>query len=116
VQGLGRALFGCAPEAYANLPPEDRAHCPKPGTAAPLTTEQELYPKSHAKDAATWQEDLDERRFNYSGCMGTGELVVTCLIQMRDAENARAKSVRTQIESDKAKARAADKPPIPRGR
>jgi hypothetical protein len=70
VQGLGRALFGCAPEAYAGLSPEQRAHCPRPGVNAPRTTEEELYPRSHAKDAATWQEDLDERNFNYSGCMG----------------------------------------------
>jgi hypothetical protein len=111
VQGLGRALFGCAPEAYAVLSPEDRAHCPKPGVNAPRTTEEELYPRSHAKDAATWQEDLDERRFNYSGCMGTGELVVTCLIHMRDAENARAAAVRKQIAGDKAKALATEKPP-----
>lgn len=114
VQGLGRALFGCAPEAYANLSPEDRAHCPKPGVHAPPSAEEELYPKSHAKDAATWQEDLDERHFNYSGCMGSGELVVTCLIKARDAENARAAMVRKQIESDKAKALAPVKPPAPR--
>jgi hypothetical protein len=110
VQGLGRALFGCAPEAYANLSPEDRAHCPKPGVNAPRATEEELYPRSHAKDAATWQEDLDERHFNYSGCMGAGELVVTCLIRTRDAENARAATVRKQIASDKAKALATEKP------
>lgn len=116
MQGLGRALFGCAPEAYANLSPEDRAHCPKPGVHVPPSAEEELYPKSHAKDAATWQEDLGERRFNYSGCMGTGELVATCLIRTHDAEQARAAIVRQQIESDKAKARAADTPLLPRGR
>jgi hypothetical protein len=114
VQGLGRALFGCAPEAYAGLSPQERARCPKPGANVPQSTEEALYPKSHAKDAATWQEDLDERHFDYSGCMGTGELVVTCQIQMRDAENARAAIVRKQIASDKAKALAADKPPMPR--
>lgn len=114
VQGLGRALFGCAPEAYAGLAPEQRAHCPKPGANVPPSAEEELYPRSHAKDAATWQEDLDERHFNYSGCMGTGELVATCLIHMGDAEKARAAIVRKQIASDKAKALAPAKPPVPR--
>ncbi len=72
--------------------------------------------KSHAKDAATWQEDLDERHFNYSSCMGTGELVATCLIKAQDAENARAAMVRKQIESDKAKALAPAKSPVLRDR
>jgi len=31
LRGFGRALFGCAPEHYAELLPEERAHCPKPG-------------------------------------------------------------------------------------
>jgi hypothetical protein len=112
VQGLGRALFGCAPEAYANLPPEDRAHCPRPGENVPPSAEEELNPRSHSKDAATWEEDLDERHFDYSGCMGTGELIVPCMIRLHHAEEARAAIVRSQIASDKAKAAA--KPP--RGR
>jgi hypothetical protein len=39
---------------------------------------------------------------------------VTCLIQMRDAENARAAIVRAQIASDKAKAAAKPSAPPPR--
>jgi hypothetical protein len=29
IAGFGRSLFGCAPEHYADLPPDERAHCPK---------------------------------------------------------------------------------------
>ncbi|HEU0096604.1 MAG TPA: hypothetical protein VFQ52_09120 [Rhizomicrobium sp.] len=59
VQGLGRALFGCAPEAYANLPPEERAHCPKPGNSLALQRAPDIYgAPSHAKDEAHWAAEL----------------------------------------------------------
>jgi cell division septation protein DedD len=115
VQGLGRALFGCAPEAYANLLPEERSHCPKPGLNVPPSAEEELYPRSHSRDAATWQEDLDERHFDSTICFGA-ELVAKCMIDAAQAEHRRADAVRMQIESDKAKAQAAAKPLIPRSR
>ena len=115
VQGLGRALFGCAPEAYANLSPEDRAHCPKPGVNTPRSTEDELYPRSHAKDAATWQEDLDERHHDSTACFGAA-LVAQCMVEAEQAEHQRAASVRQQIESDKRKAQMPAAPPVPRSR
>jgi cell division septation protein DedD len=115
VQGLGRALFGCAPEAYANLSPEDRAHCPKPGVNTPPTAEEELYPKSHSKDAATWQEDLDERHYDSTICFGAA-LVAQCMVEAEQAEHQRAASVRQQIESDKRKAQVPAGPPAPRSR
>jgi hypothetical protein len=114
LKGFGQSLFGCAPEAYALLSPEDRAHCPKPGENAPLTAEQELYPKSHSKDAATWQEDLDERHFDYSACVGA-EKVMACMYRMMAQEKARKKQTRTFIESDNARrdADAMPRPPLP---
>lgn len=114
LKGLGQSLFGCAPEAYAMLSPEDRAHCPKPGVNAPPTAEEELNPRSHARDAATWQEDLDERQFDYSACVGA-QLVVTCMTRMMGEEKARRKQTRTFIESDKARRDADEKikPPLP---
>jgi cell division septation protein DedD len=115
VQGLGRALFGCAPEAYANLSLEDRAHCPKPGVNTPPTAEEELYPKSHSKDAATWQEDLDERHHDSTVCFGAA-LVAQCMVEAEQAEHQRAASVRQQIESDKRKAQMPAGPPVPRSR
>jgi len=104
LRGFGQSLFGCAPEVYALLPPEQRAHCPKPGGNRPPTAGDDLNPRSHSKDAATWQEDLDERHFDYSGCMGA-ELVVTCMTATTKAERARAAQRRREIDSEKEKAR-----------
>lgn len=48
VTGLGQALFGCAPENIANLPPEQRAHCT---AGLPHFDDHALLqPKSHVQD------------------------------------------------------------------
>lgn len=112
LKGLGQSLFGCAPEAYALLAPEDRAHCPKPGENRPSTAEDDLYPRSHSRDAATWQEDLDERHFDTGACFGA-ELVVTCMTRMIGEERTRARQQRAFIESEKARRGARPAPPMP---
>lgn len=112
LRGMGQSLFGCAPENYALLTQEQRTHCPKPGTNAPPSAEDDLYPRSHSKDAATWQEDLDERHLDYSGCMGA-TLVVTCMTEAAKSENARAAQRRREIEAEKQKSLAAPQPPEP---
>ena len=114
LKGFGQSLFGCAPEVYALLAPEQRAHCPKPGEKVPPTAEEDLNPRSHSRDAATWQEDLDERHFDYSACIGA-EKVMACMYRMMGREKARRKQTRTFIESDNARRDADEKvkPPVP---
>src|SRR5471032_2546701 len=51
IAGFGRSLFGCAPEHYADLPPDEKAHCPKPGEGMAVNQPPDLLhpPKSRAK-------------------------------------------------------------------
>jgi len=57
--GFGRALFGCAPEDYANLSPDERARCAKPAEGLALQRNPDLMgTPSHVKDEAHWQAEL----------------------------------------------------------
>ena len=47
-RGLGKDLFGCAPEALAGMTPEERSHCTGRLTRPDDTTA--LMPQSHVKD------------------------------------------------------------------
>jgi hypothetical protein len=60
LQAFGRALFGCAPEHYAQLPPEERQHCPKPGEGLALNPPLALpgEERSHVKNNARWANAL----------------------------------------------------------
>jgi hypothetical protein len=114
IAGFGRSLFGCAPEKYADLPPDERAHCPKPGEGLAINQPPDLLnlPKSHAKDEARWLEDLAERQWR-TQCTGAAE-VVKCLIQQSLAENSRAQAARQKIAEDKVLALREPKRPLPR--
>lgn len=58
IAGFGRALFGCAPEHYAELPPDERAHCPKPGEGVAMNQQSEITgTRSHVKDEAHWRQE-----------------------------------------------------------
>jgi hypothetical protein len=59
LSGFGMSLFGCAPEHYADLPPDERAHCPKPGEGMGVNQPPDLmgHP-SHVKDEARWEAEL----------------------------------------------------------
>jgi len=60
---FGRALFGCAPEKYAQLSPEERKHCPKPGEGLAVNPPPDLLgDKSHVKDNARWANALAHRQ------------------------------------------------------
>jgi hypothetical protein len=51
-------LFGCTPQAYADLPQDRKAPCPQPGEALQVRTEPDLMGmKSHVKDEARWQRE-----------------------------------------------------------
>jgi hypothetical protein len=60
--GLGLALFGCAPETLANLTPDERAHCGNPALEA--AADAEVLPgvvREQAHDTARWQAALAAR-------------------------------------------------------
>lgn len=62
LQAFGRALFGCAPEHYAELSPEDRAHCPKPGEGLAYQPPDLLGGQSHVKQNARWANALAHKQ------------------------------------------------------
>jgi hypothetical protein len=114
IAGFGRSLFGCAPEHYADLPPDERAHCPKPGEGLAVNQPPDLLnpPKSHAKDEALWLEEQAEKRWT-AMCVGADE-VAKCMIRQGWAESSRAAAAREKIAEDKAARLQEPKHPLPR--
>jgi len=63
IAGIGRSLFGCAPENYANLTPEARAHCAKPGDGMAFNPPDGLMVgRSHAKDNSRWANAMAHKQ------------------------------------------------------
>jgi hypothetical protein len=61
--GFGQALFGCTPEHYADLTPDQRAHCPKPGEGLANTEQPDLMGgHSHVKDNARWANAMAHKQ------------------------------------------------------
>ena len=59
ITGLGRALFGCAPENLSNLTPDERARCPSVFTRPDQSAMIE--PKSHVKDPKRRAAEMDSK-------------------------------------------------------
>jgi hypothetical protein len=118
IAGFGRSLFGCAPEHYADLPPDEKAHCPKPGEGMAVNQPPDLLnpPKSHAKDEALWQEKWAEDHWVPAVCPpGDGPgAVVHCLLEQSIAENRRRQAAWQKIADDTAAALQEPKRPVPR--
>ncbi len=113
-KGFGEALNDCAPEKYANLPPEQKAHCPKPGAGVAIQELPKLLgPLPQAKDEASWQEDWDEKHWTAGLCDPSMGSVVQCQIQQAIAESERAADVNSHLARDKAAALKPPSPPIP---
>jgi len=107
LEGIGRALYGCTPEAMALLSPQDRAKCPPLATRPdPSLVEQ---PRSHAKDEALWAEEKAERDW-IPECAGA-DIVAKCMMHQSMAESLRAQQARAKIEEDRQ--RRAQPPPRP---
>ena len=106
IAGFGQALFGCAPERYADLPPDQRAHCPKPGEGMARNDNRDLgsEPRSHAKYEAHWQEQWTEDRWVPAPCLPGDGSVVQCQIDQAKAERARAQAAWERITEDEAAA------------
>jgi hypothetical protein len=63
IAGFGRSLFGCAPEHYADLPPDERAHCPKPGKGMAVNQPPDLMGgPSHVKDNSRWANAMAHKQ------------------------------------------------------
>ena len=64
LQGLGQSIFGCAPETWSSLTPEQRARCPRPGEGSAIREAPDLLhpPPSQAKDGDHWAAELASRK------------------------------------------------------
>lgn len=63
IAGFGRSLFGCAPEHYADLPPGEKAHCPKPGEGMVGNQPPDLMGgPSHVKDNPRWANAMAHKQ------------------------------------------------------
>jgi hypothetical protein len=63
IAGFGQSLFGCAPENYASLTPDQRAHCAKPAEGLALQHEPDLMGgPSHVKDNARWANAMAHKQ------------------------------------------------------
>jgi hypothetical protein len=63
IAGFGQSLFGCAPENYANLTPDARTHCIKPGEGLATNRQPDLMGgNSHVKDNARWANAMAHRQ------------------------------------------------------
>ncbi|MBA2588184.1 MAG: hypothetical protein H0U98_06105 [Alphaproteobacteria bacterium] len=118
IAGFGRSLFGCAPEHYAELTPDERAHCPKPGEGMAVNQPPDLLnpPRSHAKDEALWQEQWTEGHWVPAVCpLGDGPgAVAHCLLEQSKAEHRRQQAALQKINDEKAARLQEPKRPLPK--
>jgi hypothetical protein len=115
--GFGQSLFGCAPERYASLTPDQRAHCPKPGEGLAKNDDRDLNnpPRSRAKLEAMWQEQWDEDHWVPGACLPGGGPGATamCMMAQGRGENHRTIAAWEKIADDKAAALKPKPPPVP---
>ena len=64
ISGLGQSIFGCAPETWSGLTPEQRVRCPRPGEGVTVRNAPDLLhpPPSQSKDSAHWAAELASRK------------------------------------------------------
>jgi hypothetical protein len=115
LKNFGQTLNGCAPESYANLPPDQKARCPRPGAGVAIQELPNLMGSPNpAKDEALWQEQWDEAHWMPALCDPREETVVLCLMHQEIAEYERAEDVRWHLARDKAAALQTPKYPLPK--
>jgi hypothetical protein len=111
LEALGRALYGCTPEAMGKLSPQDRAKCP-PLAQMPKPDQDLLTPpRSHAKDEALWAEQKAERDW-MPECVGA-EQVAKCMMRQGMAESDRAAKARAVIDEQRRRRAQPPPPPLP---
>jgi hypothetical protein len=113
IAGFGKSLFGCTPQAYGNLSPEERARCPQAGSDLASRQPPDLlnFPKSHVKDEVLWLEEQAEKNWAPE-CAGAVE-VAKCMMHQSIAENQRARDARQKIADDKAAKLQEPRRPLP---
>lgn len=117
IAGFGRSLFGCAPEHYAELTPDERANCPKPGEGMAKRDDNDLatQPRSHAKDEALWQEQFAEDHYVPPICPPSdGPPVGFCVMHQAMAKHHRQQEAWQKIEDQKAARLQEPKRPLPK--
>jgi hypothetical protein len=116
IAGFGRSLFVCAPEHYAELTPDERTHCPKPGEGMAINQPPDLLnpPKSHAKDEAMWQEQWAEDHYVPPICPPSNTPVGFCVLEHAIAENHRQQAAWQKINEEKAARLQEPKRPLPK--
>jgi hypothetical protein len=63
ISHLGQSLFGCAPQTYSSLTPEQRALCPRPGDGVAVQSAPDLMgTRSQVKDEAHWEAELARKK------------------------------------------------------
>ena len=113
LSGLGQSLFGCAPETWSSLTPEQRAKCPRPGEGMTVRSAPDLlHPPRQTKDEDYWQEQWAEDHWSPGPCPG-GAPVVDCLLEQKRAEAKRAQEANDRIAAKKAAGLAEPKRPLP---
>ncbi len=114
LSGIGRALQDCNIDNYANLSPERRKLCPRPGEGVAIQEAPDLLhpPRSQSKDEEHWQEQWAEDHWTPGPCPA-GAIVVYCLMDQKIAEEERAKDANDHIAAKKAAALREPKPALP---
>lgn len=116
LEGIGRALFGCAPERYGQLTREEQMRCPPPGSGlVARTPEADILnpPKSHSRDGVKWAEDLAAREFMPNCFMSGHGRGAECMMRQTLAERQRAKQAMVEYEYQKAQRNKPPPPPKP---
>ena len=116
LEGIGRALFGCAPERYGQLTRSEQMRCPPPGEGLARAPDLDLLspPKSHARDAVMWAENLAAREFtpncfmNAAGSTGAG-----CMVRQMQAERQPAQQAMREYDYQKMQRNKPAAPPKP---
>lgn len=109
LRNLGQSLFGCAPENWSSLTPQQRSHCSRPGEGVAIQQAPPLLvAPDHVKDKALWQEQWAEDHWMPALCGDP-----TCLMDQLHTEKERAKKARQKIADDKAAALQEPKRPLP---
>jgi hypothetical protein len=117
LEGIGRALFGCAPERYGQLTRPEQMRCPPPGEGLARAPDLDLLspPKSHSRDAVMWAESVAAREFTPNCFMSGDGKGADCMTRQTQAERQRAKLAMREYDYQKAQRNKPAPPPKPLG-
>jgi hypothetical protein len=113
LRNFGRALFGCAPETYSSLTPQQKAACPRPGEGVAIQEAPDpLNTRVRAKDEAVWQEQFRIKHLPMADCPPSDSWMNCSLTQNR-IEDTREKQTAKELAYQKEKALQPPPPPLP---